>query len=104
MDWFLGDNPNLRTAFSEQFNLGLQGRPKVPIPILVSGKKLRKISIPVMLLLGENDVTISAERGVRRMKKFIPTARTEVISGVGHGMNYEATDQVDRLVLDFLDH
>jgi len=102
--WFLGENPTFQSTFYEQFNLGLQGRPKVPIPILVSGKKLQKIKAPVMLLLGEKDVAISAERGAKRMKKFVTTAQIMILPGVGHGMNYEAPDQFNRLVLDFLDN
>jgi len=104
VDWFLGDDPTMKAAFFKQLDLGLQGRPKVPIPLLVSGNKLRRISRPVMLLLGEKDVTTNAERAKARMKKNLPTARIEVISGVGHGMNYEATKIVNRLVLDFLEN
>jgi pimeloyl-ACP methyl ester carboxylesterase len=100
--WFLGENPTFQSTFYEQFNLGLQGRPKVPIPILVSGKKLQRIKAPAMLLLGGKDVAISAERGAIRMKKYLPTAHIVIIPGVGHGMNYEAPDQFNGLVLDFL--
>lgn len=102
VEWFLENSPKMREDFLEQFDLGLQGRPKTAIPILVSGKNFRKISMPVLLLLGEKDVTTNAVRGAHRVKKFIPTARIEVLPGAGHGMNYEAPELVNRLVLDFL--
>ena len=100
--WFLGDNPGCHDAFYRQLWLGMQGLPKVPIPILISGNNLRKIRSPVMFIFGERDPTISAEKGVNRVKKHIPCAQIVVIPGVGHAMNYEAARQVENLVIAFL--
>jgi pimeloyl-ACP methyl ester carboxylesterase len=58
--------------------------------------------MPVMLILGENDPTISAKKGIQRVRKHIPQAKTVVIPGVGHVLNYEAGEQVEQLVSDFL--
>ena len=55
-----------------------------------------------MLILGENDPTISAEKGIQRVRKNIPKAKTVVISGVGHVLNYEAGEQVEQMVIEFL--
>ena len=101
-NWLVGDNPNLKEDFYEQIYLGLKGRPKVPIPILVSGKTLRQIKLPILLLLGEKDVTTHAERAAFRMKKFIPSARIELIPRVGHGMNIEVPEKFNQIVLEFL--
>ena len=100
--WFIGDNPLSHEAFYEQLWLGLQGRPKVPIPILIPRYKLQKIVMPVMFILGEHDPTISASRGLRRIKKFLPHAHAHVIQDVGHVLNVEAACQVEELVINFL--
>ena len=100
--WFLGDESRSREAFYQQLWLGMQGLPKVPIPIMMPANRLQKIKMPVMLILGENDPTISAKKGIQRVRKHIPQAKTVVIPGVGHVLNYEAGEQVEQLVSDFL--
>ena len=100
--WFIGNNPDSHAAFYRQLWLGLQGRPKVPIPILISGVKLRKIQMPAMFIFGENDPTIDARRGAKRVKRYIPHAKTEIVPGVGHALNVEASRQMEQLVIDFL--
>ena len=100
--WFLGDESRSREAFYQQLWLGMQGLPKVPIPIMMPANRLQKIKMPVTLILGENDPTISAKKGIQRVRKNIPQAKTVVIPGVGHVLNYEAGEQVEQLVIEFL--
>ena len=100
--WFLGDDHRIREAFYQQMWLGMQKLPKVPIPILMPANRLQKIRMPVMLILGENDPTISAKKGIQRVRKNIPKVKTVVIPRVGHVLNYEAGEQVEQLLIEFL--
>jgi len=103
IDWFLGNNQKVRVAFEQQMNLGMQLVPKVPIPLLISSKQLKKIQMPVMLILGENDHTLSAERAVHRIQSNISHAKTVVIPYVGHVLNYEAETEIESMLYDFLE-
>ncbi len=100
--WFLRDEGRSREAFYQQLWLGMQKLPKVPIPLLTPANRLQKIRMPVMLILGENDPGISAKKVIQRVRKYIPHAKTAVIPGVGHVLNYEAGEQVEQMVIEFL--
>ncbi len=41
------------------------------------------------------------QEGIQRVRKYIPQAKTVVIPGVGHVLNYEAGKQVEQLVSEF---
>jgi len=100
--WFLRDEGRSREAFYQQMWLGMQKLPKVPIPLLTPANRLQKIRMPVMLILGENDPGISAKKVIQRVRKNIPHAKTAVIPGVGHALNYEAGEQVEQMIIEFL--
>ena len=102
IDWFLGKDQKVREAFEQQMNLGMQIVPRVPIPLLIPSKQLKKIQMPVMLILGENDPTLSVERAVHRIQSNISHAKINVIPHVGHALNYEAGENVERLIIEFL--
>jgi pimeloyl-ACP methyl ester carboxylesterase len=102
IDWFIGDDPEIHAAFYQQMWWGLQGRPKVAIPILFPAFKLKRITAPTLLLLGENDAAIPAATAQRRVEKHIPQAKTNIISGVTHMINYQAAPIFERVVLDFM--
>jgi pimeloyl-ACP methyl ester carboxylesterase len=102
IDWFLGNNQKVRDAFDQQISAGMQQVPKVPIPLLISLNKLKKIKIPVMVMLGENDPAITADKALQRVKSHIPDIKTVLIPGVGHVINYEAGEQVESLMINFL--
>jgi pimeloyl-ACP methyl ester carboxylesterase len=89
VNWFLGESPAVGEAFHRQLQLGLLGRPKVPIPILISTRQLRRIEAPVMFILGERDPAVPAASASRRVAKALPQARVEVIPSAGHAMNIE---------------
>jgi len=101
-NWFLGNDQNVREAFDQQMILGMQIMPKVPIPLLISSKQLGMIQMPVMVILGEKDPTLSAKEAVERIQTNISQVKTVVIPDVGHVINYEAEKIVENLILDFL--
>jgi pimeloyl-ACP methyl ester carboxylesterase len=102
IDWFIGDDPTVREAFYEQMWWGMQGLPKVAIPVLYPAFKLKRISAPTLLLLGEHDPAIPAKTAQYRVEKYIPHAKTIVIPGVSHVLNYQAAGVVEQVVLEFL--
>jgi pimeloyl-ACP methyl ester carboxylesterase len=63
--------------------------------------KLRKVTVPTLVIWGgEDDVT--PLRTGRLLAHRLPSARLEVIKGVGHLPMYESTRRLNQLVLDEL--
>ena len=57
--------------------------------------------MPTHVIAGEEDL-LTPLRFSREIAAAIPGARLSVLTGVGHGMFWEATDAFNELVLDFL--
>lgn len=102
IDWFIGDDPAVNAAFYDQMWWGLQGRPSVAVPILYPARKLKSITAPTLLLLGEGDPAVPYQNARRRAEKFISRAQTTVLPGVSHVLNYQAGGAVEQAVLEFL--
>jgi pimeloyl-ACP methyl ester carboxylesterase len=102
INWFLGDHQESRNAFFDQMWFAMEQVPKVPIPLLVSSRKLSKLSMPVLVMVGENDPALSAKKVVKRITKHVPQAKTEIVPKVGHVINYEAKILVEDQIVDFL--
>ena len=63
---------------------------------------LKKADVPVLLVHGDADQIVPLEVSAERADKLIPDSRLEVISGAPHGLNYTHTDELNKLMLDFL--
>jgi pimeloyl-ACP methyl ester carboxylesterase len=100
--WFLGDERIVRDAFDQQMWLSMQLVPKLPIPIFISSSKLKKIRMPVLLILGENDPTLTAKKAVSRISTNTISAESVIVPEVGHVLNYEAEEIIGDLILGFL--
>jgi pimeloyl-ACP methyl ester carboxylesterase len=61
---------------------------------------LPNVRIPTLVIGGTNDV-LTPPAEARRMAKLIPGARLELMSGGGHMLMLEQTDELDRLIVDF---
>src|SRR5258708_24749313 len=53
------------------------------------------------LARGETTAVVPPPAESRRMAKLIPGARLELMSGGGHMLMLEQTDELDRLIVDF---
>lgn len=102
INWFIGDDPDVRKAFYQQMWWGLQGRPKVPVPIRFPAWKLKRISAPTLLVLGENDPAIPAAAARQRVETHLPQTETIILPGVSHVLNYQAPRVIEEAVIEFL--
>ena len=95
INWFIGTDPVVRDDFFEQMWWGLQGLPKVAIPILFPAAKLKKIAAPTLFIFGEYDPAVPAEGASSRIEKYLPLAEKLVLPGVSHVVNYQAAREVE---------
>jgi len=57
---------------------------------------------PTLLAWGEHDVTAEPERIAPMLAAPLPEARTRVVDGAGHWVQYERADAINPLLLDWL--
>jgi pimeloyl-ACP methyl ester carboxylesterase len=63
--------------------------------------RLGEIDCPVLVLVGDLDQP-AIQEVADRLAEGIPGARTEIIAGTAHAPNMERPDELNRLLLDFL--
>ncbi|MEU7998612.1 alpha/beta fold hydrolase [Micromonospora sp. NPDC049060] len=63
--------------------------------------ELRAIPVPVQLLLAERSSLLHPQRAASRAQALIPSVRTEIVAGAGHGLPMEQPTLVNQRILDF---
>jgi len=64
-----------------------------------------RIEVPTMLVAGERDAVIEMRgaKAIDRMREFVPDLRgVHLLPGAGHFVQQERSDEVNRLILEFL--
>jgi pimeloyl-ACP methyl ester carboxylesterase len=72
------------------------------MPAALCDDDLRAIHVPVLLLIGANEVIYDAAKASARARRFIPDIQAELVSGSSHDMCFSQHRIVDARVLDFL--
>jgi pimeloyl-ACP methyl ester carboxylesterase len=68
-----------------------------------TAEQLGGISVPMLILDGDNDEFVYTEH-TRDMAKLIPTAKLTLIPGTGHFAIVEKPDEINEIILEFLEH
>ena len=66
-----------------------------------SDDELKKITIPVLVLIGDHDV-INSEKSLLRSNEFISNDKTETIKNAGHFLSMDQSKEVNKIIVDFL--
>jgi pimeloyl-ACP methyl ester carboxylesterase len=74
-------------------------------PTVLSDEELASFRIPVLFLVGENEViySITGREAVERINRVAPEIETELFPDCGHDLTLVQADRFNRRVLDFLD-
>lgn len=70
------------------------------LPELRHPFELERIGVPVLLVWGDKDRLVFA-RGAKRVLEVVPSARLELLKGIGHCPQVEAPERFTRLLLGF---
>jgi pimeloyl-ACP methyl ester carboxylesterase len=92
-------DPELEGAFA--LKLAYYSALPVIKPLLLSDEELRRITIPMLYVIGDQDAFFSAKGGVARIQHMIPHAQTELLHGETHLFN-KRFPQVSARILKFL--
>jgi pimeloyl-ACP methyl ester carboxylesterase len=60
------------------------------------------VKIPVMMITGSEDRVTPVATNAALLKKVLPSARLEILPGIGHLPQIEAPEKVNQLIRDFL--
>jgi pimeloyl-ACP methyl ester carboxylesterase len=66
-----------------------------------SDDDLKKITIPVLVLIGDHDV-INSEKSLLRANEFLSNNKTETIKNAGHFLSMDQSKEVNQIIIDFL--
>jgi pimeloyl-ACP methyl ester carboxylesterase len=90
------------TIRSYEQQLPLEGQVQTVWPERSAEERLDEIGVPTLVLLGDEDVEDIAQMA-ETLVAGIPGARLETIEGAGHLPSLERPDELNALLLDFLD-
>ncbi len=101
---FIEQRPDLTFLYQEiagiNKELNLNIRSAFHNPAGLQAADLAKLSVPTLLMVGEEDV-IFPVKAIQAMQKMIPGAKLEVVPGTAHAPQFEVPDVFNRLVGDF---
>ncbi len=97
--WALGENPKSLDAFANYMYLAVEAPGKMGFPGNLKKEELKKINVPVLLLLGEKDRPIGNPKPIqKRAEKYIKNITVIVIPNSGHLMNIDESEIVNNLL------
>jgi pimeloyl-ACP methyl ester carboxylesterase len=65
-------------------------------------KAWRNLKVPTLFLVGENEVTYSAQKAIRHLNRVAPKVKTVITPDAGHDLVIVKTEWVNNEVLKFL--
>lgn len=74
-------------------------------PTVLTDEEWRSFRLPVLFLVGENEViySITGAEAVAKLKTVAPEIETELLTGCGHDLSLVQADRFNRRVLAFLE-
>lgn len=67
-----------------------------------SDDELKKITIPTLVVIGDNDIVNSGE-SLAQAKKTLANCKTETVKNAGHFLSIDQSQAVNKMMVDFLD-
>jgi pimeloyl-ACP methyl ester carboxylesterase len=71
-------------------------------PRVLSDNDLRKLNVPTMFLVGENEKLFSVHKAVKRLELAAPGIKTRILPGCGHDLFVVEAAAAVRATVDFL--
>lgn len=105
--WFIAKENRHRVSdkLLEQFYYGIVGfgwKHKILVPSVFSDDELKKVKVPALLMIGDKEVIYKPQHAFNRAMSLIPHMKTRHITGAGHALNIENSEEVNHEVIQFL--
>jgi pimeloyl-ACP methyl ester carboxylesterase len=103
LDRTLGDSERINLELRPWMRLLATCRPKVAPPLTISGRKLRRIEAPTLVVLGANDGLVGdADSAAARARRHIADCEIEILPHAGHAMSVDEPELVGTRIVHFL--
>lgn len=89
--------PELQDRFEALLDLvseGSKGPSNILLPRRLSGKVIRETSVPIHVIVGNQEVMYDGRSGVMRVKRLLPSANTLLIDNGSHIIPFTHTRQI----------
>jgi len=99
------DPSPLQVAWTAQLVTGLVGQRMAfrgQLPHAYRAARIRRMTMPVLVVVGEQEVIYDPSRFAARVRDVLPSARVEVLPGCGHIVNFDQPEQTAKLLGAFL--
>jgi pimeloyl-ACP methyl ester carboxylesterase len=80
---------------SFKFKIGVE-------PVMLEDTDLKKLTMPVLFLIGEHEKVCNPQLAINRLNKVAPEIKTVLIPSTGHDLMFTHTEKVNSIMLDFL--
>ncbi|NRQ34005.1 alpha/beta fold hydrolase [Nonomuraea sp. NN258] len=93
-----------RAEIMDPVLLGARGyRPNRSPARRFTDDELRRVTVPVQLIMGERTKLLRPAHALARARRFLPVRRAEIVPGVGHAIPLEAPALVTDRILTFIE-
>lgn len=89
-------------VFGRQLELTLRHFRTQRNPGRLTDDELRRIGVPILVLMGDQECFFDARRAVARAKALIPDVVAEVVPNAGHAMTMDQPEYLAHRVMEFL--
>jgi len=71
-------------------------------PIVLTDEELKRIGVPFLHVVGENETAYNAKDAVSRLNNLNSEIRTVMLHGTGHDLMFTHTDTFNNILIEFL--
>jgi pimeloyl-ACP methyl ester carboxylesterase len=104
-NWFVAKGNIISGYNFEQFIYGVfhyKYKTKPVIPAVIPKEKLKTIKVPVLMLMGEEEIIYNPMKAVASAKECIPHIDVKMIANASHCLFIEKAEQVNQYMVNFL--
>ncbi|MBB6678192.1 alpha/beta fold hydrolase [Cohnella lubricantis] len=105
MDYMTGKGNTIHPALKEQFVTAMQNAlPRTKLFVSnMRDEELKRLLVPTLLLIGDQEIQYDAQAAARRAESTMPSVEAVIVKDAGHGLPLERPDEVNALMLAFLE-
>jgi hypothetical protein len=71
-------------------------------PRVFTDEELQRLSMPILLLIGEQEFLYNSNAAIERAKQLLPKGDVELIANCNYAIVSDQTDHLSTRVIDFL--
>jgi pimeloyl-ACP methyl ester carboxylesterase len=105
LKWSVGNKNIVENDFTEMIFIGMKSGKYYISPMMktiFSKSELENFNIPVLLLVGENEVIIDINKLVKKAKEKIKNIDIKIVPNTGHGLSAEQPEIINNYINEFI--